>query len=295
MSKPGRNAKLVKFDATRQAAGQLLSRRGVRAGKSSNRDAVTGYPDPGIAHLQSEDAVSALMVSEGIIANSAVLRTAIARSMVTPDGELGGVVVDATALMVAMCRETEAVRSGDMGTVEGMLVAQVSALNAIFTTYAVKAMNAKDMERLEAFMRLAFRAQSLSRAAIETIGELKNPPTVFAKQANISTNQQVNNNGDPAPPVVDSVTTIERHARTAAQALAPIKLLESTNDGQRLDESTTEATAQSDSSLATVEAIDGTAKRSRKSARVEKRIQRRGTAKAPRRTPPAARVARRIR
>jgi hypothetical protein len=44
-------------------------------------------------------------------------------------------------------------------------------------------------------MRLAFKAQSQSRAAIETLAEIKNPRQVtFFKQANIAGgNQQVNN------------------------------------------------------------------------------------------------------
>jgi len=54
-------------------------------------------------------------------------------------------------------------------------------------------------DAMERYMRLAFKAQSLSRATLETLAEMKNPTTVFAQQANISNGgpQQVNN-GTPA-------------------------------------------------------------------------------------------------
>jgi hypothetical protein len=42
-------------------------------------------------------------------------------------------------------------------------------------------------------MRLAFKAQSQSRATIETLAAIKNPPVVFTRQANIANGpQQVN-------------------------------------------------------------------------------------------------------
>jgi len=49
-------------------------------------------------------------------------------------------------------------------------------------------------------MRLAFKAQSQARAAIETLAEIKNPHQfAFVKQANIAGgNQQVNNRGAAA-------------------------------------------------------------------------------------------------
>jgi hypothetical protein len=44
-------------------------------------------------------------------------------------------------------------------------------------------------------MRIALRAQSQCRATLETLGTIKNPPTVFVKQTNVTSGpQQINNN-----------------------------------------------------------------------------------------------------
>jgi hypothetical protein len=48
-------------------------------------------------------------------------------------------------------------------------------------------------------MRLAFKAQSQCRATLETLATIKNPPVLFAKQANIAAGHQQVNNGIPAP------------------------------------------------------------------------------------------------
>ena len=46
----------------------------------------------------------------------------------------------------------------------------------------------------EAYMRMALKAQSQCRATLETLATIKNPPVVFARQANIAQGpQQVNN------------------------------------------------------------------------------------------------------
>ena len=46
----------------------------------------------------------------------------------------------------------------------------------------------------ERYLRLALRAQGQCRATLETLGVIKNPPTVFAKQANIAAGPQHVNN-----------------------------------------------------------------------------------------------------
>jgi len=51
---------------------------------------------------------------------------------------------------------------------------------------------------METYLKLALRAQSQCRATLETLAAIKNPPVVFAKQANIANNQQVNN-GEAVP------------------------------------------------------------------------------------------------
>jgi len=41
-------------------------------------------------------------------------------------------------------------------------------------------------------MRLALRAQNQCRATLETLSSFNKAPTVFAQQANVATNQQIN-------------------------------------------------------------------------------------------------------
>jgi hypothetical protein len=48
---------------------------------------------------------------------------------------------------------------------------------------------------MEGFMRLALKAQSQCRATLETLAAVKNPPVVYARQANVTTGPQQVNNG----------------------------------------------------------------------------------------------------
>ena len=44
-------------------------------------------------------------------------------------------------------------------------------------------------------MRLALKAQSQCRATLQTLAEVKNPPVVYARQANVTSGPQQINNG----------------------------------------------------------------------------------------------------
>lgn len=96
----------------------------------------------------------------------------------------------------AVAHTVAAVRQGDMGGLEAMLVSQASALNSIFTELARRSgLNmGEHIEASEKYMRLALKAQAQCRANIETLAEMKNPPLVIARQANFANGpQQVNN------------------------------------------------------------------------------------------------------
>lgn len=81
---------------------------------------------------------------------------------------------------------------------ERMLLSQAIALNQIFTALANKSSRQEYMKNLETYMRLALKAQSQSRATLETLANIKQPPhVVIAKQANLANNQQVNNGPMP--------------------------------------------------------------------------------------------------
>ncbi len=62
--------------------------------------------------------------------------------------------------------------------------------------YSAELLHAEHMDHLDRYLRLALKAQSQCRATLETLATIKNPPAVFARQANIAHGpQQVNNNG----------------------------------------------------------------------------------------------------
>src|SRR5690606_26950893 len=63
------------------------------------------------------------------------------------------------------------------------------------------------------YMRLALKAQSQCRTTLETLAAIKNPPVVFAKQANIAHGPQQVNNGSAA----DFATSTRGHARPQAE------------------------------------------------------------------------------
>lgn len=108
---------------------------------------------------------------------------------------------DINVLIDELRTQFDTVENGDLQYCESMLVGQANALQAIFVNLARRAVNQQYLNHYETYLRLALKAQNQSRMTLETLATIKNPPMVFAKQANInqgSGNQQVNN-GTPAP------------------------------------------------------------------------------------------------
>lgn len=83
---------------------------------------------------------------------------------------------------------------------ERILLSQASALNVMYASLSRRAaLNMGEYTQgAETYMKLALRAQNQCRMTLETLATIKNPPVVFAKQANIANNQQVNN-GEAVP------------------------------------------------------------------------------------------------
>ncbi|HQU78361.1 MAG TPA: hypothetical protein PLU47_02705 [Azonexus sp.] len=152
---------------------------------------------------------------------------------------------DLTSLITELAKQNEKVGSGDLRRAENMLMTQAHTLDAIFNELARRAaanmgeyINATDR-----YLRLALKAQSQCRATLETLATIKNPPVIYAKQANIANGpQQVNNGTSPAH--VGGETSIE-----------PNKLLEQQHE-QRLDTGTQGAAIGADKELETVGAIN---------------------------------------
>lgn len=157
-----------------------------------------------------------------------------------------------TDSMAVLKEKAGALNRGDMREAEALLCAQAAALNAIFTELARRAaLNMGEyLGATETYLRLALKAQSQCRSTIETLSAMKNPPVVFARQANICNGPQQVNNG-----VTHGDTERSAKAPTHAQEkkITPTELLEEAHDGRtQLDARTTPATSRSNTLLAPV-------------------------------------------
>jgi len=104
---------------------------------------------------------------------------------------------DVNELCASIREKILAVRNGSMDGPEALLVGQATSLNLIYTelTRRAAANLGEYIQSAERYMRLALKAQAQCRATVETLAALKNPPVVYARQANIAGQQQVNNYG----------------------------------------------------------------------------------------------------
>ena len=136
----------------------------------------------------SEQRQLADLATDGIASNAVTVRTFLGTS------QPGLSITD----MVNSLKDHGArINSNDLAAAEQTLMAQSVALNAIFAEMARRAaMNMGEyLDATERYMRLALKAQGQCRATVETLANIKNPPVVFAKQANISNGPQQVNNG----------------------------------------------------------------------------------------------------
>ena len=146
---------------------------------------------------------------------------------------------DVNALTKILSQQTADVIGGNMTRPEAMLLSQAHTLDALFNSLVMKGLGQTHMQHYEAFMRLAFKAQSQCRSTLQTLSDIKNPSVDYAKQANITNGNQQINNGVPAP-------------RTQENINYSNELLEHTH-GERLDTREKSAAIPVNSELATVE------------------------------------------
>lgn len=188
------------------------------------------------------------MAAQGLLSNASL----VLRYSAAEQGELS--LTD----MVASLKDTgDAVNRGDLQGVEQMLSAQAISLNAIFGELARRsALNMGTyLDPAERYLRLALKAQGQCRATLETLAAIKNPPVVFARQANISNGPQQVNNG--------TASHFETNTRACAPAQAcgeienqPSKLLEGMSSGSTtLDARATGAAARGNQELEAVGAV----------------------------------------
>lgn len=158
-----------------------------------------------------------------------------------------------TELIAAFKKQVANTRK-DMGKAEDILISQAIALDAIFTELARRAAgNMREyLGATDTYMRLALKAQSQCRTTLETVANIKNPPVVFAKQANIAHNQQVNQS-------VSQGNTGCANANTKASRAEKTKTMKNEllpeESHHELDARTPETTSQTDQKLETVETV----------------------------------------
>ena len=156
-------------------------------------------------------------------------------------GSMGA--LDLTEVASVLSDEVKRVRKGDMAGPEAMLVSQAQALDAIFTELARRsALNMGEyIEASERYMRLALKAQAQCRTTIQALAEMKNPPVVIARQANISNGPQQVNNGTAS--------------RAEVSDNRPNELLETEHD-KRVDSGAPATSGSSDPGLGAMEALN---------------------------------------
>jgi hypothetical protein len=147
----------------------------------------------------------------------------------------------ASALVDELAAQCEEVSNGNMRRPEALLMTQAQTLDLIFNDLVQRFYDkVGDLELGERLLRLAFKAQSQSRANVETLGLIKNPPSAtFVRQANVTSGpQQVNNN-----------------SRTRETEIAQNELLEKT-DGKRLEPRTSSGAGRRNPEMAALAKIN---------------------------------------
>lgn len=157
--------------------------------------------------------------------------------------------MDFQCLVEALDKNIEEIKSGDMSSMEAMLIAQAQSLQSIFVGLGMKASSQSQIKHYTAFMTLALKAQSQSRATIQALVELKYPKQIaFVKQANIAQgNQQVNNGTVP-----QSASLPNEQSRAEKIINFSNELVEAHHGGEKMDGRATQTTIPKDKAMATV-------------------------------------------
>lgn len=137
---------------------------------------------------KSRDVLIAEAVTGGIV-NSAGLVTEYSK------GYLGD--ISLTDCIVVLGNNAKTVHSGDLRSIETLLITQAVALDCIFSAMAMRAKSnmGEYMNAAEKYMRLALKAQGQCRTTLETLAAIKNPQPYI--QNNRAQYQQVNNGDAP--------------------------------------------------------------------------------------------------
>ena len=153
--------------------------------------------------------------------------------------------IDLDEAVVVMKEKSEKIIAGDLSELESTLTAQVVSLNAIYSTLALRSASnmGNSLKCTEIYMRLALKAQAQCARTVEVLAAMKNPPIVFAKQANIAHGHQQINNNQPS-------THAEKTINSSNELLYEA-------DNATLDTRGTLETSRVNQELAAVETVNG--------------------------------------
>jgi hypothetical protein len=209
------------------------------------------------------------LASSSADAFCSALRVVVAAERST---SVGKTVTDAGAwsgLTDALETCSQMLRQNDLTHVEDMLMGQAVGLQALFVRLTEGAMAAETtITNYDLKLRYALRAQSQCRATLETLATIKNPPMLFARQANVSSGPQQINNG----PVTHRSTP--SHARENENGQSELS-----GEGIELpqDTGTPALACRADTPLASMGEIDRTSDGGREGAGVAERMEGRPT------------------
>ena len=129
--------------------------------------------------------------------------------------------IDIAELGSCLQNQIQAVNRGDMKQIEAMLMSQAIGLQTLSARLIERAMAHDQIPGFEVNMRMALRAQNQCRTTLETLAGIKNPPVVYAKQANVTTGPQQINNGAPAPSQVREIEIYQTQLSGGNHELLP--------------------------------------------------------------------------
>lgn len=225
---------------------------------------------------RTPDQCMAQLAAAGVVGN--------ARSLVTfAEGVFGE--LSLTECTKVLQETARGLNDGDLSSAVIMLSSQAAVLNSMFGELARRsALNmGQHMDASERYMRLALKAQGQCRATLETLANIKNPPVVFARQANINNGgqQQVNNGFRPA-----GEQASDTHASKPASV--PNELIEGYSYGRtQVDPRTTAAAGRTDQAMEPLAAFNGASHGDGEGTCFAKRVEgrRASTAKGSRKRP----------
>ncbi|GEM_PF-6458947 len=119
-----------------------------------------------------------------------------------------GEYVDYPSMIASLKTMADNVNKGDMREMEAMLASSAKCLEVLAESLLVRGLRQDQWHHLDGFLKLGLKAQNQMRHTIETLGKLKNPPVVIAKQANLATNQQVNNHSRDEKTIVPNELSV---------------------------------------------------------------------------------------